>query len=225
MLSRVASWHHGSRVFSIFTPIRLRRSSSPSSVILGNRSFALTTSGLLSHVALVVGRGGRLSLPVSQNLPVDLAGRRLRQLVDDRNLARVFVLAQPVSYEVLDFAVERRITRARRHEKSLHNLAAHVVGDADDGGLLDVGVSEQGVLDLDGTHGPPSGDDDIVGATRVIEVAVTVDEAEVLRRVPITAPLQLDFTDFIRSCWLAVGTLYFDLDARHGLAERTRLHR
>src|SRR5512132_526813 len=97
MLSRVASWHHGSSVSVILTPMRRRNWSSAPSVIFGNS---------------VVRSLGMRVLPVSalgvaERFPVDLARWRPRQLGHERDLTRVLVLAQPRARERLKLARER----------------------------------------------------------------------------------------------------------------------
>src|SRR4051812_41897497 len=140
MLSRVASWHHGSAVAPIFTPMRLRRSSRPSAVILGNTRSAIgargsscvskcISSGGFTQCSRVVyavftqlsirgsvggGReGGELAL--AQDLAVHLAGGRLRQLADEGDLPRILVRTQPLAHEGLDFIDERVVAGATRH--------------------------------------------------------------------------------------------------------------
>src|SRR5262249_19312359 len=102
MLSRVASWHQGSSVSVILTPMRWRRSSSPCSVILGNNVCSRGMGGL---------HGARLRF--AQRLAIDLAGRRLGQLRHERDPARIFVLAEPRARELLQLASERVVAAAR----------------------------------------------------------------------------------------------------------------
>src|SRR6478735_12445577 len=92
MLSRVASWHHGSAVWPIFTPMRWRRASRPSSVIFGK---------LRSVVSADI-----CAFPRSQDLAIDLAGRCLGQLGHEFDDARILVLAEASAHEVLDFLGE-----------------------------------------------------------------------------------------------------------------------
>src|SRR6266581_7275566 len=102
MLSRVASWHHGSSVSVILTPIRRRRSSRPCSVIFGK--------------SVVVSRGMRglhgARLGFAKRLAVDLAGGRLGQRRHERDAPRVFVLAEPRAREILQLAGERVVAAA-----------------------------------------------------------------------------------------------------------------
>src|SRR5438105_13220927 len=108
MLSRVASWHHGSAVWPILTPMRWRSASSPSSVILGKLRSIL--------------------LPRSKYLAVDLAGRRLGQLGDELDEARILVLAEALAHEVLDLLDEALVARAVGDHERLHDLATQRVG-------------------------------------------------------------------------------------------------
>src|SRR6059036_1620372 len=95
MLSRVASWHQGSRVSVILTPMRRRRSSRPCSVIFGKSDVSRGMRGL---------HGARLRL--AKRLAIDLAGRRLGQRGHERHATRILVLAEPRAREVLQLASE-----------------------------------------------------------------------------------------------------------------------
>src|SRR5215510_5829967 len=96
MASRVASWHHGSRVSVITTPMRRRRSSSARSVILANRALDSADTGGLRARA-----GGGAGLGLAQDLPVHLPCRRLGQVGHESHVAGVLVLAQPAPRELL----------------------------------------------------------------------------------------------------------------------------
>ena len=98
-------------------------------------------------------------------------------------MARIFVLAEPRAHEILDARWRRPSSpRPVGHDERLHHLAAQRVGHADRRGLAHVGMLQQRVLDLDRAHRPAGGDDHVVGAAGVEEVAVRVDAAEVLGR-------------------------------------------
>src|ERR1041385_1008724 len=130
MLSRVASWHHGSAVWPILTPMRWRSASRPSSVILGElRSIVLTFR--------------------SQDLAVDLAGRRLGQLGHELDEARIFVLAESLPHEVLDFLGEAFVAATIGDDECLDHLSAQLVGHADGPDFAHVGMLQLRVLDLD----------------------------------------------------------------------------
>src|SRR5262249_30548677 len=118
MLSRVASWHHGSSVSVILTPIRRRRSPSASSVIFGNSRAG--SAGI-----------GRGTLIIAQGSAIDLARWRLRQLGNERDLARVLVSAEARPREVLQLAREGLVAAARADDERLHDLTAERIGDAD----------------------------------------------------------------------------------------------
>src|SRR5206468_8075518 len=111
MLSRVASWHQGSSVSVILTPIRRRRSSRPCSVIFGKSDRSRGMRGL---------HGARLRL--AQRLAVDLAGRRLGQRRHEGHPTRVLVLAEPRARELLQLAGERIVAAARRSEEHTSEL-------------------------------------------------------------------------------------------------------
>src|SRR6266436_5074819 len=108
MLSRVASWHHGSSVSVILTPIRRRRSSSPCSVIFGNSGFSRDMRGL---------HGSRLGL--AKRLAIDLTGRRLGQRGHERDLTRILVLTEPRAREVLELPCECIVAAARADDEGL----------------------------------------------------------------------------------------------------------
>src|SRR5215213_754351 len=148
MLSRVASWHHGSAVTPIFTPMRLRSSSSPFSVIFGK----LRSTVLANDICF---------FPRAQNLAIDLTGRRLGQFGDELDLARIFVVAEPLAHEILDLLPEGFVARPVGDDEGLHHLPTQRIGHADGGGLSHLAMLQDGILDLDGTHGPASGDDDV----------------------------------------------------------------
>src|SRR4030095_15713367 len=105
MLARVASWHHGSSVSGILTPMRRRKSSSPWSVIFGN---SWLSRGMRRLLGAALGRATRLA--------VDLAGRRLGQRGHERDLSRVLVLTQARARELLQLACERVAAGARAHD-------------------------------------------------------------------------------------------------------------
>ena len=76
------------------------------------------------------------------------------------------------------------LVRVVQHDPGLHELAAILVRDADDGALLHCGVSRQRVLDLLGADPVARRVDDVVGAARVEDVAVVVDLDVVAGREP-----------------------------------------
>src|SRR5690606_33944207 len=101
MASRVASWFHGSIVSVIFTPMRWRRSSRPFSVILGKRSADMVFSPGVSVTGCVCKCRRRFA--VAQDFAVYLARGCLGQLTHKFNVAREFVLAEPLPREILQF--------------------------------------------------------------------------------------------------------------------------
>src|SRR5437899_12700055 len=106
MLSRVASWHHGSSVSVILTPIRLRREASPCSVIVGKSAVSRGMRRL---------HGSRLRF--AKRPAVDLAGRRLGQRGHERDSPRILVLTEPRAREILQLAGEGDVTAARAHDE------------------------------------------------------------------------------------------------------------
>src|SRR6267142_3302731 len=109
MLSRVASWHQGSSVSVILTPIRRRKSSSPCSVIFGN-SAAFSRGMRDLHRAR--GRRG-----LAERLAVDLPRGRLGQRGQERDVAGVLVPAQVPARELLELAGEGLVAGARAHDE------------------------------------------------------------------------------------------------------------
>ena len=166
-------------------------------------------------------------LALAQHLAMHLAGRGLGQLVDQGHMARVFVLAQLGLDQLLDFAGEGGDVgrRAGADDEGLDDLAAQRVGHTDHRGLERVGVHQDHVLDLDGAHGPARGNDHVVGAAAVIEVAVGVDAAQVLGRQPLAAAQHHQLAGDAGRAGLAVVALHLHLGARNGLAERAFLDR
>src|SRR5688500_2884062 len=124
---------------------------------------------------------------LAEGLAIDLAGRRLRQLVHELDGARILVLAEPSFHELLKLAREAR-AGPRRHHAGLWDLPAQRIGDRDDGRLADIRMREQRLFDLERAHRPAGGDDDVVGASGVKEVAVRVNASAVLHAEPLTAP-------------------------------------
>src|SRR5260221_10552547 len=115
MLSRVASWHHGSAVTPIFAPMRCRSSSRPCSVIFGNSRaivVCILACMLVSSTRCSLScfeRAGPFAL--AQRFAVHLAGRCLGKFVDECNEARIFVLAQPAPDEFLQLPREGLVAR------------------------------------------------------------------------------------------------------------------
>ena len=79
------------------------------------------------------------------------------------------------------------------------------------------------VLDLDRAHGPAGGDDDVVGAAGVEEVAVLVDAAEILGRDPAAAPPDLHLAGDAGRAGLAPCVMHLDAAAGDRLAQRAGL--
>src|SRR5207245_11162372 len=99
------------------------------------------------------------------------------------------------------------------------HLAAQRIGYADHRRLAHVGVPEQHVLDLDGAHRPTGRDDDVVGPSGVVEVAIAVHVASILRRKPGSATPHLDLADLVRRRGLPAGALPLDAPGGNRLAE------
>ena len=110
-----------------------------------------------------------------ERLPVELSGRRLRQVVDEADLARVLVRRELLAHEVLQLLLLERLSGddvgAGEREAVLLR--------ADDGALDDVRVADQAVLDLGRRDPDPAHLDQVVGAAAVPEEAVVVALEEV----------------------------------------------
>ena len=122
----------------------------------------------------------------------------------------------------------------------LHLLAELAVGHADDGGVDDVGMLEQDLLDLDAVHVLAAADDHVLGPVDEVEEAVGVEAADVaaaepplgrdrlrvrLRPVPVAAqhdrrPAQPDLAGLADGHVGAVLVDDPDLHRRHGPAHR-----
>src|SRR3954452_18555579 len=123
-------------------------------------------------------RAGRRRSAVAQLAAQDLAGRRLRHLVDDLDPARVLVRRHPLLAERDELLLAGRLALLEADER-LHRLAAVLVGDADDGRLADGGVTVEDVLDLARPDLVAGRVDLVLLAVDEIEPAVLVHEADV----------------------------------------------
>src|SRR3984957_4584465 len=117
---------------------------------------------------------------VAQDLAVDFARGRLGQFGNEGDEARIFVLTEPGADEVLDLCRERRIGRTVGHDERLYYLPARRIRHADHRGLAHGGMLKQRVLHLDRADRPARRDDDVVRASRAVEVAVLVDAPAIL---------------------------------------------
>src|ERR671933_1169882 len=135
--------------------------------------------------------GRHLALP--QLDAPDLAGERLRQVVDELDPARVGVRRQPVADEVLDVLghVVAGLVALGEHDERLDHVAALLVGRGHGGGLAHRRVLQAGRLDLEGTDAIAGGDDHVVGAPGVPDVAVLVLHRGVLGVEPLAAEVRL----------------------------------
>src|SRR6218665_505921 len=101
MLSRVASWHHGSAVWPIFTPMRSRSSSRLLSVILGELRWAFMSMVVSPGGVVRKGAGNGKGkkglggqglcggvLTLAQHLAVDLACGGFGQFGNKGHMAR-----------------------------------------------------------------------------------------------------------------------------------------
>ena len=93
-------------------------------------------------------------LAFTKDLSVDFPGRIFGEFRNKYDLSGIFVLAQVVADPRLDFLDESAVTGPAGDDERFHDAAAERVWNADRGGLLNVGVFEDGVFDLDCAHGP-----------------------------------------------------------------------
>ena len=116
-------------------------------------------------------------------------GRRLREVVDDPHLARDLVRRETLANEVLERGL---VDRATRDDEGAGQRQP-VVLRADDGGLDDLRMLDEAVLDLGRRDPDPADLDQIVDAPPIPEVAVLValEESPVLTRVAVERLLRL----------------------------------
>lgn len=106
--------------------------------------------GILHHDALLA-----LFIHIAEDSAQDLPGRALGDLVDDLDLGDPFV-ADLLVLDILDQALGSLLDISGlaglglQHDVRLGPLAGVVVGDAEDGDVLDVRVAEQQVFELRG---------------------------------------------------------------------------
>src|SRR3954470_11271439 len=102
-----------------------------------------------------------LALGLAQLDAADLAGQRLRQGVDELDLARIGECRQVPPHELLDLILEfaRRLVPLAEHDERLHEVAALRVRRRDRGGLLHGRMLYACRLDLERPDPVPGGDD------------------------------------------------------------------
>ena len=133
------------------------------------------------------GRRRELGVQAAQLAPLDLPGRRLRELGDECDLTRAVVRRGDGLDMLLELggeAVGRLLPRTEDDER-LHDLAAVEVRDPDDGALGDRGMLEEGALDLERADAIRGRDDHVVRAPHEPEVAVLVALRPIARQVPV----------------------------------------
>src|SRR5881296_3762624 len=165
-----------------------RRSISCSSV---NSGCAIEAADYSAEPAAAGSAGwlGPPSLHLAKLRASNLAADRLRQVGDELDLARILVGGGHRLDVLLQLARERVRRRApgREHHERLDDLAAERVGLADDGGLGDRGVLDQGGFDLERPDAIRGAVDYVVGAAHEPEVAVAVHRRAVAGDVPVAA--------------------------------------
>src|SRR5690348_15690732 len=93
-------------------------------------SVPVSVSAMRPSSSLVGGAGGSAAL-LAQFPAEDLSGRRLRNLVDDLDHARILVGGHPLAAERDELVLARRLALLQRDER-LDRLAAVLVRHADD---------------------------------------------------------------------------------------------
>src|SRR3954453_18313738 len=118
--------------------------------------------------------------------PLQFAGRRPGELVDELDAPRVLVRGYLGLGEVLEFLGLRRRGRdpGTKHHERPDDLPPHLVGDADDAALHDIRVRHQRLFDLGAGDVVARRDDHVVVAALVPEVAVLVPDEGVAGDVP-----------------------------------------
>src|SRR4051794_3100848 len=144
---------------------------------------------------VVISCRGWISIDTSgapQPEALQLARGRARQGVHELDRAGVLVRCDLLLGEVLDLLDLHvvAVDAGPQHDVRLDQHAAVLVGDAHHATLLDVGVSEHALLDLGRRDVVPGGDDHVVAARLVPEVAVGVLAERVAGDVP--TPLHVD---------------------------------
>src|SRR5262249_42918824 len=134
--------------------------------------------------------GFRPPLALAQLDPPDLAARRLRQRVDELDLARILVARGDTLHVLLERAHElrTRLLPGREHDERLHHLATHGIGTRDHRRLDDRGMLEERALDLERADAVAGRDDHVVRAADEPEVAVVVAAGAIAGQIPLAAP-------------------------------------
>src|SRR5919202_359798 len=152
----------------------------------GGCSFCISLPSKTASPRRAPPRFGSLQLSLAQPEALNLAGLRLRQLVDELDGARVLVGRDAALHEVLqlpDQALRARHPLAGDDER-LDYLPTLLIGHADDGAFTDGVVLHQRRLDLGAGDVVPRGNDHVVGARLEPEVTVLVRPIRVAGDVP-----------------------------------------
>src|SRR3546814_103460 len=155
---------------------------------------------------------------------MDFARGGLGQFVDEHDMARILVLAEPAAHQVLDFFNEGFAAWPPGYNEGLDDLAAQRIGHTYRGGFAHIRMFQDGVFDLDRAHGPARRNDHIIGAAGMVEIAVAVDAAQVFRGHPDATAPDFPFAGDARCAGLARYNLDLHNTPRHGLTTRPGPH-
>src|SRR5215204_1534130 len=163
----------------------------PTHLCVSNRIVSIAGSSRPRAMASergVVSRVGRERRVVAaQEVLEHLAGR----ISGQRLVAQLDVLGHLEVGETLRAVGAEVLGRRGRVGLELHHrldlLAEHLVRDADDGGVDDVGMLEEGLLDLDAVHVLATPDDHVLRPVDEVEEPVLVEAADVAAAEPAVA--------------------------------------
>src|SRR6266508_1815464 len=160
----------------------------PTHLCVSNRTVSIAGSSrpraAASEGGVVCGVGREGRLVAAQEVLEHLAGGISRQRV----VAHLDVLGHLEIGETFRAVRAEVLGRRGRVGLELHDrldlLAEHLVRDADDGGVDDIGMLEQGLLDLDAVHVLAAADDHVLRPVDEVEEPVLVETTDVAAAEP-----------------------------------------
>src|SRR5581483_1157611 len=182
--------------------------------------------------------------PLAQQPADHLAGRGHRHIVDERDLARIFVRGEPRPHEGLNIRGERIrwLAIALEHDERLDDLGTDGIGLADCGRQRHRRMTDEAILDLARADAITRRGDDVVITANEIDVTVLVDASLIagdhpvadeflarrLRPLPVfqehhrVGPLHRNLPDLAEAHRIALAIDDADHVARHWLADGAR---